>query len=433
MENINNIRIFFHKYEEIKYITLSEFFKFCGFSLVSVVIESEEQKQMWKYDIRNNVIIYGNRTKISLMRENDSNWTQLLKEVDDHPEWKWILLKEYDKMGSGHMDIRDMLMKVIEGMSLPAVDRWCLFWLSSVFVTHNMAEANYSLRFLFDKRELELASIYEKFYTVYNETSASEMLRNSKYGNYFIANIKRKINEIAAAMKRRKEFESESLISEIELFLKEYPRFRQAYILQGLVADMDADMRGYSFIYYDKALRYDSQYDDYVLYRMGRYYEKNRENSDIALMYYKRAYTINPGNYRALYKVAFINEWEKKYKQSVMLYEQMCVLLEDYCHAGWAEPLQIEYLFKSYWRLARLYRIRFKQWYMARKVTDKALELSNWIATDRFFNSFYNSAAREKKQKLREYMDIRQIVNERGYIDAEIKHFEKKDTIAVGG
>lgn len=291
----------------------------------------------------------------------------------------------------------------------------------------------YDMRFLYgqdqpmkERMKKILQDTLESTNSIYDEYLKQPDHQTSKYGSYFLINLKRKINRICHMTNYILPYDNEMLMNEADELLKRFPTFKQLYTLKGLIADGDRIMSGYSDIYYKGVINSSNEsmiWNDYIAYRLGRFYEKVRANDEMAAKYYELAYR-NKDNYRALYKVAFFAERFGNYEQSYDLYKQLTEQLEYILDYGMIQPIQLEYLFKVYYRMIRICRIRFKQYYKGMELVDRAIKLVNEKKFIPFFELFYEDYAKEKEEYMINHLKLDAVMREKEELEMEIRYFE---------
>lgn len=342
-----------------------------------------------------------------------------VKDFDGTLTWRQWFLRVWRKIGVAFVN-RGMIQTPLETLLIGN--------LSTTVIGTGAIQACYDMRFLYGQEQ----NVKRSMMMILQDTlqTACDQVKNhpapSLYGQYFIINLKRKINRLYQLSDYILPYKNETLMQEADELLQRYPSFKQIFTLKGLIADGDKIMSGYADIYYkgtaDKADE-TLVWNDYVAYRLGRFYEKVRENDEMAAHYYEIAYQ-NEDNYRALYKVAFFAERREDYETAYELYGRLIKRLEDVLDAGMIQPIQTEYLFKVYYRMIRIDRIRFKQYYRGQSLANRAINLVKIAPNSSFFQAFYGNLANEKAAYMQKFLSLDAVQREKCALDMEIGYFE---------
>ena len=94
--------------------------------------------------------------------------------------------------------------------------------------------------------------------------------------------------------------------------LKLEPTFNNAYLLKGMIAELDRNLKEDAGAYYGIALEqmYGKRYASYPYYVVGRYYEKVKKKMERATELYAHSLNLNNFEYRAIYNLR--NVWDLK-------------------------------------------------------------------------------------------------------------------------
>lgn len=299
---------------------------------------------------------------------------------------------------------------------------------SSVFhilISNQVPQIIYDSHFLHGqgKEDLEeMKDVLKKAFAEIHLTCSDFAL--NKHFLYFYVNFRRELNRIVSMAGYIQPYNNEFLLEETIPILVLHPSFKEIYVLQGLIADGDRIMSGYSDIYYKKALNGNKWWIcNYAAYRLGLFYEDVRENYEMAAKYYELAYR-NKENYKALYKIALLAERKKDYKRAYKLYERLVSQLEYVLEYEIIQPIQVEYLFKVYYRLGKICRIHLVKYYIGLDYIDRAIKLVNEEKYIPFFKMFYESKVQEKENCMRKHLNLDAVLQEKEKLEEEISYFE---------
>ena len=139
--------------------------------------------------------------------------------------------------------------------------------------------------------------------------------------------------------------------------LKLEPAFNNAYLLKGMIVELDSDLKEDAEAYYSIALEqmYGKRYASYPYYVVGRYYEKVKKDRDKATELYTRSLNLNNFEYRAIYKLAMLEKKKEKYTSALERFKMICNILSDKEAENYLQPREYEYLFKAYLEMGTIY------------------------------------------------------------------------------
>lgn len=195
-------------------------------------------------------------------------------------------------------------------------------------------------------------------------------------------------------------------------------------VLAAYIAEQDLGLRSDALIYYNRAADRDTGYDSYLYYHMGKYFESRVSDKKIAMEYYQTAYRIDPENYRALYKIAFLNEYIPDYEKCKHIYN---AIIQRFSKTGFScnlQPMEIEYVLKAYCRMIRIERINLENFSAAADLIKKALDHYERIKTsgNLFFFNFYGTAmlAEDMFQIMENRIPLKCIQRERQMLEEQL-------------
>ena len=188
-------------------------------------------------------------------------------------------------------------------------------------------------------------------------------------------------------------------------------------MLKGLLAEEDWIMHGYSDLFY-RRLKLTPE----VAYRLGLYYERVRDNDAEALKYYKIA--SKSEDYRDMYKCGFFSERLKQYKEAFKMYDSILDMIEQ---KELTQPIEMEYYLAVSYRIARLCRVRFEQYYRGLDYVNRALAKWESGCYKEFFALFYIDDSDGKLKCFEDFKKkaLRDLRDEKMSLESEIKWLEE--------
>lgn len=423
---MNHIIILYHKFEIEKRIFFAGFFRLCGVYEQETVIEDlHKQNNIQKSDI----VLLLNK------REIEDEYLERLSEHVIHVKYmKELEINELNNMCRQYIhavkETTGLDSQLYGGDEIEAAD--LLINLLKVYRENDLEHANYQMRLVFNimNKEEDLKNAGKKFKKALEEIQKKiPDPRISRFSFYFVNECKRKVDMAGRMLKKSKIYNSDEILSEILNYLQGHEECIELWSLCGLIADedirkVDESGRYYlQFIEKYKLYHHNVRFAGFVYYRLGRYYEKIRQDRNRALQCYQNAYDLAPDNYRFIYKVAWIKEIGGYYEQAVELYQKITLQLETYVNENYLTPCQCEYLFKVYVKLMQIYNRKQKQYVLARNMAENAKVLKEQVTDNKFFDKFYGERAEALKQAMQEGMMTDSIDEELVDINNRLKRF----------
>lgn len=117
-----------------------------------------------------------------------------------------------------------------------------------------------------------------------------------------------------------------------------------------------------------------------------------------SLSFFEQSYLLDNDNFEALRNYAYVEELEnKEYYQAEKIYQEIIKKLELLYKRKIIEPDELEVLFKTYFRIGRLYLKRLKKSELAEEYFMKAVDLENLEENDLILLA---ETAQDKKKSL---------------------------------
>ena len=192
-------------------------------------------------------------------------------------------------------------------------------------------------------------------YVEVNKMSAEK--KKTVHWFYSAAYLARCINETCVFLDHPFLLSISDAMDFLDQALKLEPAFNNAYLLKGMIVELDSDLKEDAEAYYSIALEqmYGKRYASYPYYVVGRYYEKVKKDRDKATELYTRSLNLNNFEYRAIYKLAMIEKKKEKYTSALERFKMICNILSDKEAENYLQPREYEYLFKAYLEMGTIY------------------------------------------------------------------------------
>lgn len=201
---------------------------------------------------------------------------------------------------------------------------------------------------------------------------------------YALANLARMLNETCRFLGQELLLSTDVALRYLDRALQLEPTFNNAYFLKGMLTELDERYREHSGTYYQIAMEWiqNRKYAAYPYYIIGRYYEKIKNDYEMAKKYYIRSIGINSCEYRSIYKLAIFDKKEKRYLSAVEHFKMICNILHEKEEKNYLQPQEYDYLLKAYLQIVEIYETylddsewrevyRKKLYDLCKKITDE--------------------------------------------------------------
>lgn len=416
------IRIIHRTGQIMEFLTLSEFFRLAGIyvqeyqirvcynenrDLIYEGLTRQETQVLEKrrYDIT--FWILGNEKTDDTSKKSERLFalSRGYFPVDCFPAQRILPKKEREIYLKGVLDA--ILMRSVFQDSIDELQKLCTIYCENDLLYHG-----YDMRYYIHSHMDD--GFFSAFLQSYQE--AEKLSGNQGYIQYFKINCERKVNESCNKLGKMYEFSNRRLIKELCGLADTDKSWHTPYVLAAYIADQEPGLQREVIDLYRTAIDTDNNEDSYLYYRIGKFYEK--ADKKMAMKYYQRSFSVDPGNYRAAYKVAYLYEFEKMYEDTWRIYNETLDRLLMIAASGTIQPMEIEYILKIYIRLIWLCRVNLKRKHMAGSVADEAADYIENLSKNHFFRDFYIQNAEKKEAAMMARLPIEYIQNEKREMDA---------------
>lgn len=200
----------------------------------------------------------------------------------------------------------------------------------------------------------------------------------------------------------------EKMAEECETLCREYPDFTNAWVLLGLCYETSRTKNNEALAAFQKALENISEQclSSTVYYWVGKRYENNRNDRELMKYSYELA-NSKKKKFRNIFKLAVIAKNEGDFETATRLFDEIIAGLRKKVKMGMADPVELEYLFKSY-NQKGLMSFQSESYAKVVDVELKALEVRDKLLKDSpYFSVFYGSEAERYKELTRRRMGIK--------------------------
>lgn len=189
-------------------------------------------------------------------------------------------------------------------------------------------------------------------------------------------------------------------------YCRKYPEFNNARVLLGLCYEPSSSCVNEALVAFHDAVQ-NSQNECFlapVYYWMGKRYEAFEDKQEEAKHCYQLANSYK-SKFRTCFKLAVIARNEGDYAETVRLFQIIITKLKSRESLGFLDPLELEYLFKSYTQQSYAYHKggKYKE---AIETGKKALSIKETaIQKSRYFDEFYGDDAEKYREVLKDRLN----------------------------
>lgn len=232
--------------------------------------------------------------------------------------------------------------------------------IANVYIEHDLMRARVSFSYFENENKRNIQDAQDKFVNAYLalfKDRSEEDISKSKYLMFARIDLARLSNETCVFLQQELLFDTKKCMDQLDQLLNMDVTFANAYVLKGFLAELDRHYKEDGKAYYQKAIDQigDQAYSSYVCYRQGRFYEKVERDWNKAEKYYRKAYTANKMEYRAIYKIMQIELQQGKWLEAVESCKNIINILGEKRKVNYLQEKEYEYLFKAYHEMGVIY------------------------------------------------------------------------------
>lgn len=205
-------------------------------------------------------------------------------------------------------------------------------------------------------------------------------------------------------------FFKENISERCKRFCDDYPDFVNAKVLQGLCYEPFPQTVGDALSAFKDALQGigDECFAAPVHYWRGKRYEIYADMQDKALKCYENANCAKP-KFRTNFKLAIFARNNGDYEKTIELFGKIIDKLKMKMDMKYADPLELEYLFKAYTQQCYAYHKEGK-WQEAVQAGEKATGIKEKnIDENHFFDVFYGEEAEKYREVIKERLNLNMV------------------------
>lgn len=362
----------------------------------------------------------------------DGTWESLECKINSKDTWEKIEPEDKETAYTEENWVSAVLRKMQALFLFSQISILTFSHLADCYVKKRLMSASYALEYFGDSGQMDIyeymAESGKKFLDTCNQLKRLENIKTeSVYLLSAICNCQRRVDEIYTviwnAMKNEKmDLDRQGLLNilrnmpyqpfeeineRIQKIISLDASFFGAYAIRGFVKLVDDRHRleaGYDF---EKAVKLigKNQYASCLLYRLGKFMEGSWGDKNIAEHFYKKACTVKPSNFRAVYKIAYRAQKNRNYEEALICWYKILSMLADKKDSSYLQPVECAYLYKTNNNIGDIYmnqgeyQSAIGYFLEAEKIwkSQKNLEFYNWMfGTERGY--IFKKAASDKLQ-----------------------------------
>lgn len=202
-------------------------------------------------------------------------------------------------------------------------------------------------------------------------------------------------------------FFKENISERCKQLCEDYPDFTNAKVLLGLCYEPFPQTMNDAMIAFEDALQGvgDECFAAPIHYWRGKRYETRTDEREEAKKCYQQANASKP-KFRTYFKLAVFARNEGDYDKTVELFEKIVEKLKMKMQMKYADPLELEYLFKAYTQQCYAYD-KAGRWSDAVLVGEKAIRIKEKnIDENYYFDVFYGKEAKTYRDIVKERLNL---------------------------
>jgi len=413
-----------------KYIV--SFFRIAGVYVYERIIYSNDKVKpdFPSFDMDINIIILGQNYVDELIERYGTEDTVFILMSDRKVIDKDCIIGK-DKKNIGILE--DLIKLLSKKYTQFDIEKNALSSLAEIFESNHLAETLLGTRYFLPDKIIYsmLCPNYEKAIEDISN-KLKEDIEESIKGNFLwfaMAYIGYEYNYYCKRLKQGFLFRPDNLLEITEELREGYNgNWKSLLLLQAQIYDdLEGKVKKAYELYAETA---DSAYNAFAWYKMGNIWQKNYKDSAIALEHFKKAVNINPSYYRAIYKLAECEYMLENFNISETLYKRVIELLQNNYAKGILSPLDIEYLYKSNFNIARIEVTQYGDIFEAIRIYKWIEELWERILDDTsvnnicfiyiFVSEFNEKILTNLYQVLKNKLDVNNVKEERNSLESTI-------------
>lgn len=278
------------------------------------------------------------------------------------------------------------------------------------YVENELLLHSMNLQYYIKKPSFPVEKAQAAFFSAYEFLDAQGQTgnKNIDYARLFCMV---KVNLSCSFMDQMYGFPVENLGNECLEYVKKYPDFSNMKVLLGLCFEYEPIYAPMAIQAFEAALPSENMfcYASHIYYWLGKQceiYERKRSES---ARNYRESYE-KKHKFKNMYKLAIIERNKGNYEEAIEYFRRIIGKLERKLEANFADPLELEYYFKSYAMIAIIYYSDLEDYYSAVKNADGLLrQYDSIVDNNLFYNYFYGKNASQYKILTKRRFEIKRV------------------------
>lgn len=288
--------------------------------------------------------------------------------------------------------------------------------LIGIYVNRELVLHSMNLQFYFKKASFAVENARNAFRDAYKDLVAEKGSipagdHGKKYYDYARIYCKVKVNAGCKYMGDEFEFYIEGLGNECIQCINLYPEFSNLKVLLGLCYEHTPEYARVAIQAFHGALEYEKMkcYASHIYYWIGKRYEELNENWGDVTRNYQMSHKRKP-KYKNIYKLAIEERIAGNYYRAIEYFQEILKKLEKKMEQKLADPLELEYYFKSYAMITVIFFADLKDYFKAVAYGEDIIKHCGiMVEHDKFYDDFYGDFAADYRELTKKRFDLKRI------------------------
>lgn len=274
-----------------------------------------------------------------------------------------------------------------------------------------------NLQYYAKKKSFVATAAKDAFLNCY--TRIKEHLDNANYGcvqyiyEYALIWCALKVNTTCDYNQEILYFPIENLVKRCKELYRKYQGFSNAKVLEGLCYEPSSNSANEALQAFGSALKEigDTSFASPVYYWIGKRYESYHDYREEAEKCYKMA-NEKKSKFRNYFKLAVFKRNAQQYDEAIELFEKIIQKLNKKREWDFMDPLELEYLFKTYTQICYIFHLE-KKYIRVIETGKEAVKVyskeGGLIESCKYFKAFYGDDAEKYREELKKRLDLKMV------------------------
>lgn len=397
MRDFKSLRIVSSVENRVKSSFFAEFFRLCGIYVVEDLIYGNE-------DIDTSEVFDFTLYFTSLSKN--------ISELNNDEKLQWLL---------------DMIANFSKDESNGEIrfEKDVFETIAKIYVSGNLSKYLANIQYYrinYCKQEETLQALM----SAYKQLSALEPRgRIVEYATLYCAS---KANAASYAINEFFVYDIERLSKECLQLIRKYPSFSNAWVLRGLIYEYDTEFAREAVNAFEKAMEYEKNdnFTSEMLHMMAKRYKAYDANRKEAIEFYEKSNQAKPC-YKTMYHLAMLLFKQENYSEATRWFYSVIDSLTKKNKAGYLDPLECEYYYKSNSLLAYIYCVRLKNYEPAIDCALNAYNFVEKLEENKFFKDLYGEEKKEYLKVSKDRANLEKICQYLAVSNRELRRFDESE------